>query len=403
MPGGDRLGGEPVAVDPAAVVHDADVDRVAALARRDRQHAGLALARGEAVGRRLDAVVDRVADDVQQRVADQLDHLAVELDLAVLELDEDLLAELGRKVAHQPREGREQALDAAHAGAGDRVAHFGDQAREARERRLEPGFGADGLHPPREVVAREDHFRDAAHHLVDQLDRQADRALLGRRSRRARTRRRSAAIGRLALVERAVERGDQHVVGGFGQRLAALDLGDHHADAVDHREHRVDQPAVGLAAAGAHVGERVLGGVAQRLELREIEEPAVAFDGVDEAEDRIEPRAVGRVGFPGDDLARERGQHLARFGDEFRQQIVHCARPQTPGPAAMAASVVKRRLRIRARDQPREICVSCSVMNSTSAGWPASVAAIARRSAGTISAASVTRSPWQPSERANAA
>ena len=158
-----------------------------------------------------------------------------------------------------------------------------------------------------------------------------------------------------------------------------------------------------LAAVGAHVGERVLGGVAQRLELREIEEAAVAFDGVDEAEDRIEPRAVRRVGFPGDDLARQRGEHLARFGDEFRQQIVHCSPSPNSGRTAMGAMWLRGRLRIVARIQPREICVSCSVMNSTSAGCPASIAAIARLSAGTISAASVTRSPWQPSERAKAA
>src|SRR5690606_21878946 len=60
--GGDRLGREPVAIDAAAVVHDADVDRVAGLARRDGQHPGFALAGGAAVGRGLDAVIDRVAD-----------------------------------------------------------------------------------------------------------------------------------------------------------------------------------------------------------------------------------------------------------------------------------------------------------------------------------------------------
>ena len=118
MPASTALAASRVAVDAAAVVHDADVDRVAGLARRDGQHAGLALAGGEAVGRVLDAVVDGVADDVQQRVADQLDHLAVELDLAVLELDEDLLAELGRKVADEPREGREQALRCGACGCG---------------------------------------------------------------------------------------------------------------------------------------------------------------------------------------------------------------------------------------------------------------------------------------------
>ena len=66
-------------------------------------------------------------------------------------------------------------------------------------------------------------------------------------------------------------------------------------------------------------------------------------------------------------------------------------------------NVVKRPLRITPQSYPREISVSCSVMNSTSAGRPASIAASARRSAGTTSAASVTRSPWHPSERANAA
>ena len=108
-----------------------------------------------------------------------------------------------------------------------------------------------------------------------------------------------------------------------GHLLAGLDRGDHLADAVDDREHGADQRAVGVAAAGADVGKRVLGGVAQRLEAREVEEAAIAFDGVDEAEDAIEPRAVVGLGFPGDDLAAQRFEHFPALGHEIGNQIVH--------------------------------------------------------------------------------
>ena len=94
-------------------------------------------------------------------------------------------------------------------------------------------------------------------------------------------------------------------------------------------EHRADQRAVGLAAAGANVGERVLGGVAQRLQPRKFEEAAIALHGVDEAENAVEPRAVVGLGFPGDDLAAQRFEHFAAFGYEIGNQIVHRrARPQ---------------------------------------------------------------------------
>jgi hypothetical protein len=47
---------------------------------------------------------------------------------------------------------------------------------------------------------------------------------------------------------------------------------------------------------------------------------------MDKAEDRIEPRAISRIGFPGDDLAAGSLQHFAGLGDEFRQQIIHAVR-----------------------------------------------------------------------------
>jgi hypothetical protein len=77
--------------------------------------------------------------------------------------------------------------------------------------------------------------------------------------------------------------------------------------------------------------------VAQRLQPRQIEEAAIALDGVDEAEDLVEPGAVPRRGFPGDDLATDRLEHLARFGDEFIEQIVHRAPSASGVGASMAA------------------------------------------------------------------
>ena len=79
----------------------------------------------------------------------------------------------------------------------------------------------------------------------------------------------------------------------------------------------------GMAAAGANVGERILGGVAQRLEPRKFEKAAIALHRVDEAENAIEPRAVVGLRFPGDDLAAQRFEHFAAFGYEIGNQIVH--------------------------------------------------------------------------------
>ena len=63
--------------------------------------------------------------------------------------------------------------------------------------------------------------------------------------------------------------------------------------------------------------------MAEPGEARQIEEAAAALHGVDETEDRVEPRAVRRIGLPRDDLPRERLKRLARFGNEFLEQVVH--------------------------------------------------------------------------------
>ena len=151
-----------------------------------------------------------------------------------------------------------------------------------------------------------------------------------------------AATGAAGAFGARRKRLDQRAVVAARHVLAGVDRRDHLADPVDDREHRADQRAIGLAAAGADVGQRILGGVAQRLEPREFEEAAIAFDGVDEAENGIEARAVVGLGLPGDDFAAQGLEHLPAFGHEIGDQIVHrrlrpprCSRTLMPGEELM--------------------------------------------------------------------
>ena len=114
-----------------------------------------------------------------------------------------------------------------------------------------------------------------------------------------------------------------------GEFLACLDRSDHFADSVDYRQHGADQRLIGGAAAGAAIGQRILGGVAQRFKAREIEEAAIALHSVDKAENAVEPGAIVGACFPGDDLAAQRFEHFAAFGREIGNKVVHVrARPR---------------------------------------------------------------------------
>ena len=70
-------------------------------------------------------------------------------------------------------------------------------------------------------------------------------------------------FGGVGSLGRGIERRDQRLVTALGKFLARLDGIDHVGNAVDDGEHGGDQRAVRLAAAGAAIGQRVLGGVGQ--------------------------------------------------------------------------------------------------------------------------------------------
>ena len=91
----------------------------------EAQEADFALAVLEASGGLFDPVIDGIADDVGQRIADHLDHFAVELDLSSLEIDHDLLAQFIGQIAHEARKRGKQMFEPLHPHPGDGCAHIG--------------------------------------------------------------------------------------------------------------------------------------------------------------------------------------------------------------------------------------------------------------------------------------
>ena len=108
-----------MAIDAAAVVGHRDDDVAAGVAGGDAHGPGRRLAGGLALGGRLEAVVERVAHEVHERIAERVDDGPVELGVLADELELDVLAELGREVADEPREAQEHRLHGDHADLHD--------------------------------------------------------------------------------------------------------------------------------------------------------------------------------------------------------------------------------------------------------------------------------------------
>ena len=77
------------------------------------------------------------------------------------------------------------------------------------------------------------------------------------------------------------------------------------------------------------------GSVAKPFQARKIEEAAIALHGVHKTKNCIEPRPIRGIGFPCDDLAAARFQHLAGFCYEIRQQVIHHVTPLVRSGEAM--------------------------------------------------------------------
>ena len=119
-----------VDVDPAPVVHDGEDHLVRFLGRGQEQGAGRRLAAGHPHVGGLDAVVDTVADHVDEGLAELVDDGLVDPGLLALEDQLDLLALLARQVAHEAGKALEDVPDGKHPDVHDRLlelaAHPGD-------------------------------------------------------------------------------------------------------------------------------------------------------------------------------------------------------------------------------------------------------------------------------------
>jgi hypothetical protein len=173
-----RLRGDPLGVDAAAVVDDLEVDLAGLVVGAELQRPLGGLAPRDAVVRQLDAVVDRVADQVGQRVLDGLEHAAVELGVPALHLELHLLAELAGEVPDDAREPGPHRVHGLHAGLHDLLLQLaGDEAEPLRRPRQRGVLVVVVLEPRHELVAGEHELAHHPHQRVEQLDVDPDRAL----------------------------------------------------------------------------------------------------------------------------------------------------------------------------------------------------------------------------------
>ena len=176
QPALDGLGANLVDGDAGAVVGDLDDDVAALLDGAQRKRAFGILARGLAHLRRLDAVIQRVAHRVGQRVLDGLQQALVELGLLALHLQVHAAAQRLRKVAHDARHLGEDVRDRLHAGLHHRLAQIGGHHIQAAREQGHIGVGRGGL---QHLVAGQHQFADQVHHAVQQRHVDAQRAFGG--------------------------------------------------------------------------------------------------------------------------------------------------------------------------------------------------------------------------------
>ena len=115
--------------------------------------------------RHLQPVVEGVAHQVHQRIADLLEHDLVELRTFPVQSELDFLAELARELVHQAREAVEREADRQHADLEHALLQLTRVARELRE------AAAQRFHVPRiEVVGKAAEHGLGDDQLADQID-----------------------------------------------------------------------------------------------------------------------------------------------------------------------------------------------------------------------------------------
>ncbi len=383
----DRDARDLVRVHAGAVVGDLDDDVSTLVVRPERQYPLGRLADREPVGGRLDAVVDRVAHQVGQRVLDRLEQAAVELGLPADHGEAYLLAAGGGEVPHDAGQLRPEVVDRLHAGL-----HHG--FLQLRRDEVEPLTGTehrrfgDRADRPYELVAGQHQLTDEPHERVQQVDVDADRRVGHRPPRatafavrcgcrrgvryggRRRGRHRllfklglrldvglhqhgrfggsgcAAAAGgcgrrgcgrrgcrggrRVAVRDARGDRDDDRLDVDVAFPAELLDRRQQHPYHVDHAQQSVGHLRGHRLRAVAQPRQQRLPNVRHPLEPVEGQEPGRTLDRVDRPEDRRQQLARSRCLLQSDQVAVQLVEVLMRLDQELRHDVAKIVHGPSP-------------------------------------------------------------------------
>ena len=140
--------------------------------------AGIVLAGRGALFGRLEAMIERIAHEVHQGIADLLQHGLVELGVLAGELEFDFLAQLAREIMDDARKAVERKADRQHAYLHHALLQFAGIARELREPLAQPiqFVRIDAIRETAEHRLRDEQFTDQIDDVIELLGGDADRA-----------------------------------------------------------------------------------------------------------------------------------------------------------------------------------------------------------------------------------
>ena len=168
-------------VDAAAVIADLHIDLPPFVVGAETDAALRLLSRRQALRRRFNAVVDGVANQMRQRVADGFDQGLVQFGLAAFGFQMDFLAAGLRGVAHQAREAIPDIADRLQPRLHDGFLQF-------RGYQIELATGVQEcwiillLAVLQDLIARQNDFSGNRHQFIEQIDVDPNRGIVDRRT-----------------------------------------------------------------------------------------------------------------------------------------------------------------------------------------------------------------------------
>ena len=389
-PVGQSLVADPLDVEAAAVVGDADDDVAAFVIGGEANDALLRLAGGDPLGARLQAVVGGVAHHVGERILDALQHLAVELGVGAVHSSSMSLpssAERSRtmrgsfcqalpigcmRVRMTPSCSSAVTLDSRCSGtlnsdsswrrtmsrswlrvstsSDTMVIRLSSVSTLTRIDLLATVASASSFVGPLVFsdlscsvlrclgldlrrCRRSEQARRVAEHPLQFVERNlagseaAVPSVCGTNVPTVCVASAAAARPTHAhLAHHIAELIDQIGVGAFRLALMGFKLGEDLLDPVDGEQHQ-RHGLTGDRRAVAEFAHQAFRGMGQRLETRQAEKTAGAFDGMDEAEHVAENLGVVGLLLETNQLDVDHVEALVGFDQEFLEQVVHRQQP----------------------------------------------------------------------------